>query len=498
MTKRTLFALLGASALIACSSAGDPSADATDGGGGLPPDGTGDGGEVPVDDSGSEPEPQPAKALALNGLTFRNVGRRGDTLRVGIKGADSRKETSAALVRLLDASDTPVEAFDTDWDGLPDAAERRFHFDVSTLGQPSFLAAITIPRVYDATSKIAKVVVTLEDEKGNHSAPSTQELTKQALRAANEACDPSSMADRCPAGMACGGTPIACQEGVAPELARLAYYGGASPRMLFAGTEPDEDVKVVAVEFLDASGDPLSANLGTDDDPVMSSGITFDATASMSAGSFFLASMPSPGFDAVVPRIAATVSDFAGHSSARVVAAATPMPVRAANAACDWTGFDACAPGNACAPGLPGEANVCKAKASLIKTKCEGAPALDPDKGVTKAFGSTSGVSLWDAPIGCVPNDATGRPESAIRLHLSKAVASLVITTAAPETDFDTAVYLLPGCAASASAALGCNDDERGYSSRLSLKNVAAGDYTIVVESLGTRGGRFGVSIEAK
>jgi hypothetical protein len=500
MTKRILFALLGASAVFACSSAGEPSADATDGGDTTtPPEGTAEGGDVPTEgsSSGSSGEALPAKNLALNGVTFRNVGRRGDTLRVGIKAADTRKETSAAIVRVLDANGAPVVTFDTDWDGVPDAAERRFHFDASTLGQASFLAAITIPGAYGPDSTIAKVAVTLEDELGNHSAPVTQALAKQVERAANESCDPQSMADRCPAGMACGGTPIACVEGVAPDLAKLAYYGGASPRMLFAGTEPDQDLKDIAVEFLDANGSPMSANLGTEDDPVMSSGIRFDATTATSGSGFFLASTPSAGFEGLVPRIAATVTDFAGHASSRLVVAASTMPVRAANAACDWSGFDACSAGNACAPGIPGEANVCKAKPALIKAKCDAAPALDPAKGATRTFGTTSGVSLWDAPA-CVSGDPVGRPESAVRLHLAKAAASLVITTALPETEFDTSVYVLPGCATSSSAALGCNDDERGYSSTLTLQNVAAGDYTIIVESFNMRGGRFGVSVEVK
>ena len=269
--------------------------------------------------------------------------------------------------------------------------------------------------------------------------------------------------------------------------------------MLFAGTDPDQDVKQISVEFLDANGSPTSVNLGTKDDPVMNSGILLDATSSMAGGSsFFFSNPPSVGFDSLVPKIAATVSDGAGNASSRVVVAATSVPTRAAGDACDWAGFDACAAGNACAPGIAGAANVCIAKASLVTAKCGGAPQIDPSKGATKAFGASGGVSLWDAPAGCVPNDAVGRPEGVVRLHLGAAVANLVITTAVSETDHDTAVYLLPGCAATSATALGCNDDTTGFSSTLSLKNVAAGDYTIVVESVSTRGGRFGVSVEAK
>lgn len=506
MMKRTLFTVLGASAVLACSSAASSPDGADAGGVDNPADADGgssgtsgtSGTSGSSGSSGSSGTPV-AKSLTLAGLTFRNVGRQGDALRIGIKGGDTLKETSAAVIKTVDENDAPVVTFDTNWDGVPDSAERRFHFDSSTLGMATFLASITIPGVYGETSKIAKVVVKLEDESGGQSATLTQPIAKQAIRGEIEACDPSNMTDRCTPGMGCTGTPSTCHPGVAPDLSQLAYYGGASPRMLFAGTEPDQDVKQISVEFLDANGSPTSVNLGTKDDPVMNSGIVLDATSSMAGGgSFFFSNTPSAGFDTLVPKIAATVSDAAGNTSSRVVVAATAVPTRAAGQACDWAGFDACAAGNACAPGIAGAANVCTAKTTLATAKCGGAPQIDPAKGATKAFGATAGASLWDAPIGCVPNDAVGRPESAVRLHLGAAVANLVITTAVPETDHDTAVYLVPGCPTSSAGALGCNDDTTGFSSTLSLKNVAAGDYTIVVESVNMRGGRFGVSVQAK
>jgi len=502
MRTRILLALLGASALVACSSSDAPpsdapeTADAADAAAptGKPADGPGAGDGSAPDGGG----PLPAKNLALNGVSFRSVGRTGEALRVGIKGVDTHKETSAAIVRVVDADGAPVIAFDTNWDGVADAPERRFHFDTSTVGQASFVAAITIPEVFGRAPTIAKVIVTLEDEAGGHSAPLTQALSKQALRGPFEACDVAKMSDRCPAGMACSGTPPTCHDGVAPDLQRYAYFGGSSPRMLFRGAEPDEDIDRINIEFLDANGVSTSANLGTDEDPQMSSSITLDASRAFADATFFLSSMPIASFAVQVPKIAATVTDLAGNSSARVVFDATPVPVRSAGQTCDWSGFDACSSGNVCVPGLPEAANKCASATTERKAKCAAAAELDPAKGKTKAFGSTSGASLWDAPIGCVSNDATGRPESVVRLHLAAPLPSLVITTAVPETDFDTAVYLVAGCPDSAGAALGCNDDVVGTSSTLRLQNVAAGDYTIVVESVHMRGGHFGVVISSK
>lgn len=503
MRTRILLALLGTSALVACSSSDASPGEAAATADAAPPgtspgtsDGAGPGaGDGGAPDGGGK---LPAKNLALSGVSFRNVGRKGDALRIGIKGADTHMETSAAIVRVVDADGAPVVAFDTNWDGVADAPERRFHFDSSAMGQPTFVASITIPDVFGRAPSIAKVIVTLEDEVGGHSAPITQALSKQVLRGPFEACDPAKISDRCPAGMACSGAPSTCHDGVAPDLQRYAYFGGSSPRMLFRGAEPDEDIDHISIEFLDANGASIAANLGTDEDPQMSTGITLDAMGAGSDATFFLSSMPIASFAVQVPKIAARVTDLAGNSSARVVFDATAVPVRSAGQACDWNGFDACSSGNVCAPGLAEAANKCASATTERRTKCSAAAELDPAKGKTKAFGSTSGASLWDAPIGCVSNDATGRPESVVRLHLAAALPSLVITTAVPETDFDTAVYLVPGCPDSASAALGCNDDLVGTSSTLRLQNVAAGDYTIVVESVHMRGGQFGVAISSK
>jgi hypothetical protein len=130
---------------------------------------------------------------------------------------------------------------------------------------------------------------------------------------------------------------------------------------------------------------------------------------------------------------------------------------------------------------------------------CTAAPVLDPVAGPMTVSGETVAGSLWDAPVGCVSADPKGRPDGAVRLHLAAPVASLTLTTQLPGTDFDTNIYVLTGCAADSSAALGCNDDIPGTSaSTLVLTNVPSGDYTVVVDSFGAGGGHFtlGVTVE--
>jgi len=498
--KRNLFAVLGTLVATACGSSGDSATDPGTSSGGEVPGETPPGEVVPPgEEPGSTPGGAPiAKNLTLNAVSFKNVGRRGDTLRIAVKGADTLKETSAIHVKLVDEADAPVVALDTDWDGVPDAAERRFHFDASTLGQATFTGTVLIPNAFPQTSKIAKVIVALEDEAGGQSATKSQPIALQLTKGENEACDPLQVADRCQEGMACAGTPSACLAGVAPQLTRVGYFGGASPRMIFQGNEPDEDLKSVGVEFLDASGNPKTVNLGSEDAPEMSGAITLDARSAPPGAAFTLMSTPIQGFDALVPKIAATVTDAYGHASTRVVAAAAALPVRSAGQACDAGGFDTCATGNVCAPGLAGVENKCAAATTVRTAKCAAGAALDPATPKKRAFGVVAGASLWEPPAGCVPAESLTRPETAVRLHLGALAPTLVVTTALPETDFDTAIYVIPACAATSAAALGCNDDVQGFSSTLTLQNVPAGDYTIVVESIQARGGRFGLSVEVK
>ncbi|MCW5833169.1 MAG: hypothetical protein KIS78_12275 [Labilithrix sp.] len=498
MKNRLLSLVLSATAVVACSSAsssGDPAVgdDAH----------LDEPGEDVIDDPGAEPggpgDPGSPAVPGLTSASFRNVGRRGEDIVLHVVGTDAAMRTSAAHVRFTDDADAPVKALDTDWDGIADAAESTFHFDTSALGSASFEATITIPSSFGPTSKIKKAFVALEDEAGARSAELAATMTFQALKLDDEPCDPRHVESRCEAGLACGGAPAVCQPGSAPSISKVAYVGGAAPKMLFRGEDPDEDIASVSVEFLDGQNQPKTVVLtGEAQDGTSGSSVVIDAEGSAFGTTFFVEAFPAPSFVSQVPKIAATAADRVGRTSTRLITPLSTLPVRSTGQTCDPDGFDACAPNAVCFPGIRSEKNTCRAASTTRTQKCKDAPALDPAKGVTRAYGAVSGVSLWDAPAGCVPNDATGRPEAAVQLHLASAARTLTITTALPETSFDTALYLVPACAASSAAALGCNDDAKGYASELVLKDVPAGDYTIVVESVQRRGGRFGVAVSAE
>jgi hypothetical protein len=140
-------------------------------------------------------------------------------------------------------------------------------------------------------------------------------------------------------------------------------------------------------------------------------------------------------------------------------------------------------------------ANSCVAVSKLQANACSTAPTLDPAKSRLTAFGRAEGVSLWDPPPGCGQTSAVSRPEGVVRLHLGAAAPHLTITTALPETNFDTVLYLLPACAPAPLASAPCNDDTDGYTSTISADSVAAGDYLIVVDSSQATGGGFGLSV---
>ncbi len=483
-------AFLSALALAACSSPSDPA----QGDDAATPD-TGRPGTDAAVDTPADTAP-PAAWLTVKSVVAQNVGRSGNILRLVIQGSDSKKQTTSVVLSFLDASDTPVVALDTNFDGKPDATEKRFRFDPNTLGQATFTGTLLLPRLFNPGSSITKVTVALEDETGTRSAVVSAPITLQPVRALGDGCDPKELADRCAPHLSCSGTPTVCTAGVAPTLSKAIYFGGAAPRMVFVGSDPDEDVKEIVIEFLDKTGTPKAVDLLNDGELVTS--FATSASQAMADPTFFVEVEPIVGFDTTVPQIAATPGDSLLHKGPRLTAMAGPVPVRTTGQDCDYQDFDVCTSGTVCAPGLPAAKNTCQGATQLRTKACGAAPVLDPAKGLTKAFGVTQGPSLWDSPTGCEPHNGVNHPEGLVALHLAKAAATLTISTAMPETDFDTVVYLLPGCAGVSSAALGCNDDTSGYASVLTLKNVAAGDYVIVVDSVQRESGHFGLFIEAK
>ncbi len=424
-------------------------------------------------------------------VTLRNIGRNGETLQFTVQGNDPAANTTEAHVQLLDAAGNPVTAFDTNWDGIADSSEKLLHFDQSTLGQKNFKQTITLQGFFAGAPTIASAVVAFSDVSGNLAPALTATIEVQTVAALGAACDATEVTSRCAAGLSCSGTPATCQATVAPTLTQVAYYGGANPAQFFVGADPDQDLMNITISFLDATGKSLSVDLVGDGDLV--SQATFDARTA-TGPSFTFANNPVSNFALSVPQISAVAVDAMGHSGAPVVASRTTQPTRSNGGACDAYGLIGCETGSACSPGIATATNTCGAIATLQKTKCAAA-ATAATAGNLAAWAVVQGVSLWDPPAGCAFASEYNRPESLVTLKLTQSVSQLTISTAVPETDFDTVVYLLPACATSSAQALGCNDDAQGFASTLTLADVAAGTYTIVVDSATQQGGHFGLTV---
>jgi hypothetical protein len=293
--------------------------------------------------------------------------------------------------------------------------------------------------------------------------------------------------------MACTGKMPTCQAGAAPSLSQVVYYGGANPSEIFVGSDPAETLSSITVSFLSAQGTALSVDPSGDGTAGPVSSVTLDAR-SATGQSFYFQNNPAATFPAEVPKISVLATDSSGRSGAPVTASVTTQPMHGAGQPCDAYGIVACTVGNVCSPGLVGATNACGALPSLQTAKCSAAP-LTTTGTVLAGWGTARGVSLWDPPAGCASGDSIGRPEGIVMLTLSHEANILTVSSATPETNFDTILYVVPACAASSAAALGCNDDSQGYSSTVTLTNVPAGTYTIVVDSAGAQGGQFGITI---
>lgn len=401
-------------------------------------------------------------------------------------------------MKALDGNGAPVQAFDSDWDGIPDSAETRVLFDALSLGtKTTFTRTATLSGIAANAPSFAKAEIALVSTSGARSSAITATLGAQTVAKMGAACDVSTLSSRCPASAACGGTPATCEAGSAPQIARAAYYGAASAtKMVFAGTEPDQDLASLSIEFLTSGNQPVLVDLDGDGTPESTS-FDLDLRARELAPAFVVKNDAAKSFGTTVPRIAVTPKDQAGNSGARKTVDLAAPAVRTAGQGCDADGFDACATGAVCAPGVAGATNKCATIASVRTSACTSAMVLDPAKGTSLAVGIARGASVWDPPAGCASDEAVGRPEGVAVLHLATPASSVTITTAVPETTADTVLYVLPACASADATPLACNDDTIGYASTVTLTNVAAGDYAIVVDMVQASGGRFGVKVTA-
>lgn len=449
--------------------------------GGSPGGGTGgtpSGGTAGVVDS---PAPK------LSSVDAHVVGRQGDAVLFTVKGTQTAAGVRSIVVQFQDSSGVPLAMFDGNWDGVLEATEGRVVLDAPVSGAP-LSATATLSGLKD-TSKLAKAKVSLIDGAGQVSDIVLTNVVAQPLLSTGAACDSKNLLDRCDLGQSCSGTPSKCLAGVAPSLVELKYLHDApgGPLILARGTDPDDDVSLLHIELLNNSNMPVVL----DPDPS-----TLDAKVNSSAfGAFFGLLKGGVPLETSVPRVRVTPIDSLGHQGLPLSANIADLARAADGQSCDPRGFSGCLVDSVCVAGLTPSAGKCTKTKAARASECTLAIKLAPDAGITSAAGKMSGVSIWDPPVGCVTEEKMHRPEGVVSLHLATAATTLTITTHRPETDVDTVLYLIPGCGDEASIDA-CNDDDVvGFASGLTLSNVAAGDYTIIVESAQIAGGSFGIAV---
>ncbi|MGA2451716.1 MAG: hypothetical protein ABTD50_23920 [Polyangiaceae bacterium] len=486
-------------------------------------DGTDDGGSG--DDGGTM-----SRTATLDDVSLANVDRHGDTLVLSLDGTDTAGLTTEALVQFVDGAGHPITVFDTNWDGVADSSQKRFHFDSSTFGQTSFSATITMPNMYSVVAAAEypdagaddgginvtlAAIVALSDVNGDVTSQLTAPLAPQPVSEVGGPCDPANVTSRCDEGLTCNSTSV-CAAGVAPTVTQVAYYSGDAPAQLFLVNDPDEDLSTVTVNYLDGTGNSLAVDLSADDAGAPSSGITLSAQTS-NGRAFFVGNYPTAILPTLVPQISVVPTDSDGRKGPAVTAMVTAPMYKASGADCDPYGFVLCSDGTQCFPGTVGASSTCTATTQLLSAACANAPPISMD-GILGAWGVASGPSLFDPPAGCSIPSAISRPESVLSLTLPDDVNTLTLSTATPETTFDTVLYVLPSCNplppyltdvgmtdagtgdGGAVGALGCNDDGpgQGYASTLTLNNVSAGTYTVIVDSVSGPGGSFGLTISVQ
>ncbi len=431
----------------------------------------------------------------LSVARLRQIGRFGEDALIELTGNDPEGDITSALVSFSDAAGNPISLFDLDGNGTSESASSVFPLDKVIEGTGTGATTVTFKDLLRTHGGIGKVRVAFIDATTARSNDLDATLEKQSVVKTGDACDLKFIESRCESGLGCRGpTPGVCKTGEAPTITKLMYLRDPDgARIQAEGSDADDDVALIRLEFLDEKDQPVSIDLDGDGTPESAS---FDADAHdvSGGGKYFYRFESSLNFSEMVDKIAMTVIDRGGLKSPRMAASLTDPPQRNIGQVCDPRGFDVCR-SSACLPGIVGAANNrCVAISPARTSACAQAKALEPAKGVITIRGEISFPSLYDAPAGCASNDPLRQAERMVKLVLTAPTARVLLSTNNNFTNFDTVLYVVSTCDTTPILAW-CSDDRRGMErpslAQLELTNLAAGTYFIVVDSFNAETGRF-------
>jgi hypothetical protein len=454
------------------------------------------GGTGALGETGGGPA-EASASLTLTSATAHVDGRRGQDVRISVTGTQAGAGLASVGVTVLDAAGNWVQWFSTRHDSELDSATGY----VVPPGLPTdanFSFDIVVPFT-NATLTWAQAKIVLFDRTDAVSNELLIPVQAQPQRKQDEACDPTSKADRCNSGLDCNTTSSTCVGHGGPSLTQIAYLTTANGTvMLGLGGDNADDIQSVNIQFYDASGAPVLVDLDNDQSsPHKATSFVETAGLSSSSGAFTFSITPAETFSAIVKKVGLTPTDAANITGSTLTTTLSTQPSRGSGQSCDIYGFDFCSGSAACGPGLPGANNICQPVGSMQGAACKAAPVIDiSDPTTFLVTGYSQGASVWEPPSDCVSSFSPGRPESIVRLHVPTKTASITLSTDRRETQIDTVVYVISACGSANPKIFGCNDDGKAgnLTSMLTLTDVAAGDYYVIIDSASGGGGPFGLT----
>jgi hypothetical protein len=437
-----------------------------------------------------------SETLTLSSVTAHVDGRAGDHVRFTISGTQAIGTLASVGILPFDSSSNEIVYFDTNTDGLDDSATG-YYVPHPLPNETAFGFDLVIPITSELVDwKTAEVF--LSDRSDAVSNKVSVDIESQPVRAQGDACDPTSKADRCADGFECSSASSTCVSHQRPSLTQVGYFTTDNgPLMIARGTDALDDLLKIQIDFLDSSGSPVPINITNDtSNPTMVS--SFDETSGFRQvdGTFTFEIAPTASFTQLVKQVSLVPIDKHALRGAAQTANLAAQPSKGSGAPCDSLGFNYCSGNAVCVPGIEGASNACLPIGSAQSTVCKAAPTVAPSEGLSIVAGYVAGASLWEPPSSCAADTALHNPEFVTKLHLDKATPSITLTTARRETQIDTVLYVTSACSPTSTQILGCNDDmpDSGASS-LTLSNLAAGDYYVIVDSRTGSEGSVGLEV---
>ena len=439
----------------------------------------------------------PSKSLTLDSASAHVDGRRGDRVRLTISGQQPGDNFAFVAVTALDANDNALYWFATQHTSQLDSTTG-FLVPEAVPTTASFQFDVVVPFT-NALLTWKKAKVALFDRTGAVSNELAISVDDQPVRSAGGQCDSTSKADRCDTKLDCSATSSTCVSHTGPSLTQVAYMTtSGDPVILATGADNADDTISMNIAFLDSTGAPLAVNMNNDStNPLMATSFSETGGFTPNDGQFVFEINPTSTFAELVSNVSLSPVDALKNTGTAMTAALQAVPSRGSGMTCDIHGFDYCSGNGACVPGLPNASNICQPVTTAQSASCKAARVVDTSTDNLLITGYIAGASLWEPPSGCQLGIGSNNPEAVVKLHVAAKTAIITLSTNRPETQIDTVLYVATTCGSASPKTLGCNDNSAtgGSASTLTLNNVAAGDYYVVVDSKSRLGGTFGLTV---